>query len=248
MNPCVVFPKQHASLEELPPTKSAANAQQEFKSGLALAKTGKHQEALQAYSAALQSDPAHGLTHLFKAESHLYTDNDVEAMRKHLSLAILLMPNNPRAHHRFADFSADNGDSEAALRHWRCALDRKPGLDDARLRLAQQLYSEQKLDKAKEHLQPLLQAQPDVRTLVLASQIHAAEGEMFKAAKDMERAAEVAGESAALLRRAADLYERAESPLSARRARGRADRIDPPKERRKMRPLRKRKRRRRRRR
>lgn len=194
---------------------------------------------------ALQSDPSHGLTHLFKAESHLYTDNDVEAMRKHLSLAILLLPNNPRAHRLFGDLSGDNGAPDAALRHWKCALDRKPNMHQAHLRLAQHHYTQRELDQAQQHLNPLLkQPKLSVRVLVLASDIYAAQDKLLEAAQHMERAAQTAGASAALLRRAANLYDRANSPLSARRVRGRADAIDPPKEQRKMRPLRKRRRRR----
>ena len=209
--------------------------------GLELAKTGNHLAALQAYDSALVADPYHGLSHLAKAESHLFTDNDPSKIRTHLSTAVLLLPENPRAHARLADFLAESGEGDVAITHWRCALELKPSYDDARLNLARYLVTLKRADEAEKELLSIEGGTTNVTVLALLAEALAAQGKLLDAARQIEEAARRAGPSAAsLLRKAGDLYEAGESPLSARRVRVQADRIDPPPRERKMRPLKRR--------
>ena len=216
--------------------RNAAEAQLLLDRGLALARSGDHLGAMQAYDQALLADPYHGLTHLAKAESHLFTDNDTGRMRQHLATAVLLLPQNPRAHSRLADFLAETGESEEAVMHWRCALALKSSFSEARIHLARHLVTHSRASEAEVELRTIEGGLTDVTVLVLLGDALAAQGKLLDAATLMEEAAK-RSPSAPLYRKAGDLYEQAESPMSARRVRAQADRIDPPPTERKMRPL-----------
>lgn len=210
---------------------------------MALAAEGDHIGALAAYRRALAADPVHGLTHLAKAESHLVTDYDVEQMRHHLATAVVLLPTNPRAHLRLANFAADVGEKEVAVTHWRCALELKPSYAEARFFLARHLVATGSVAEAEVELRRVLaEGKRTVTTLVLLAEALEAQGKLLEAAQRVEEAAQEAKTSAVLYRRAGTLYESASSPLSARRVRAKADRLDPPPKTRRMRPLRKRRR------
>ncbi len=238
-DPCLVYPTRWAKIS-VQGTRNAAAAQAELDRGLELAKMGDHVGALEAFDRALAADPYHALTHLATAESHLFTDNDTAVMRSHLATAVLLLPENPRAHSKLADFLAEIGESETALTHWRCALALKPSYSEARLHLARHLLALHRPAEAEEELRTIEAGLTDVTVLALLGDALAAQGKLLEGAQAVEEAAKRAGASAALLRKAGDMYEAANSPLSARRVRAKADRIDPPPTERKMRPLKRR--------
>jgi tetratricopeptide (TPR) repeat protein len=243
VEPCLVYPTRHARTNGRGP-RNAATAQSELQRGLSLASSGNHFAALEAFDSALAADPYHGLTHLAKAESHLFTDNDPAKMRMHLATAVLLMPENPRAHSRLADFLAEAGEADAAITHWKCALTLKSSYDEARLNLARYLVTLKRASEAEAELRSIEGGLDDVTVLALLADALAGQGKLLEAARQAEEAARHAGPSAAsLLRRAGDLYEAADSPLSANRVRAKADRLDPPPRERKMRPLKRRKKR-----
>jgi tetratricopeptide (TPR) repeat protein len=236
LDPCLVYPTRHASLNG-PGARNAPQAQAELQRGLELAQTGNHFAAIEAFDKALIADPYHGLTHLAAAESHLFTDNDPSKMRSHLSTAVLLVPENPRAHSRLADYLAEIGEADAALTHWRCALSLKTGFHEARVNMARYLVTLNRAVEAETELRTIEGALTDPVILALLGDALAAQGKLLDAAQSIEEAAKRSGPSAPLLRKAGDLYDAANSRLSARRVRAQADRIDPPPRERKMRPL-----------
>jgi tetratricopeptide (TPR) repeat protein len=239
-DPCLVYPTRYATTNGHR-SGNAASAQTELERGLALANNGDHFAALEAYDRALLADPYHGLSHLAKAESHLFTDNDMPKMRMHLATAVLLLPQNPRAHSRLADFLAELNEADAAVTHYRCALALKPTYHEARFNLARSLVSLSRASEAEQELLAIEGGLTDVTVLALLGDALAAQGKLLDAARHLEEAARRAGPStASLLRRAGELYEAGASPLSARRVRAQADRIDPPPRERKMRPLKRR--------
>lgn len=241
---CLVYPHRHAVLKTNGRRDTAA-AQAAYEEGLALAAKGDHAGALAAYRRALAADPVHGLTHLEKAQSHLLSDYDVEKMRRHLATAVVLLPKNPRAHLRLANFAADVGETSVAVTHWRCALELKPSYAEARFFLARYLVASGRAAEAETELRRVLaDGKRTVATLVLLAEAMEAQGKLLEAAQLIEEAAREAKTSAVLYRRAGALYESASSPMSARRVRAKADRLDPPPKSRRMRPLRKRRRRR----
>ncbi len=235
-DPCLVYPTRWATLSSKT-ARDANEAQEELQRGLALAKDGDHFAAIEAFDRSLLADPYSGLTYLASAESHLFTDNDPAKMRSDLATAVLLLPQNPRAHSLLADYLAEVGEANEALTHWRCALALKPSYDEARVALARYLLSLQRPLEAETELRAIQNGIDAVQVLVLLGDALAAQGKLLEAAKQIEDAARRAGTSASLLRRAGDLYEAAKSPMSARRVRAQADRIDPPSAKRKMRPL-----------
>jgi tetratricopeptide (TPR) repeat protein len=208
--------------------------------GLDLAQTGNHFAAIEAFDKALTDDPYQGLTHLAAAESHLFTDNDASKMRNHLTTAVLLLPQNPRAHSRLADYLAEIGEADAAITHWRCALALKPSLTEARLNLGRYLLTLDRAPEAEMELRAIDGGPTDPVVLALVGDALTKQGKLPEAAQAIEEAAKRSGPSATLLRKAADLYDAAKNRLSARRVRAQADRIDPPPRERKMRPLNKR--------
>lgn len=239
---CLVYPQQHANLKA--GRRNGPQAHGIFEKAHALAEAGEHSAALSEFDNALAADPYHGLSHLGAAESHLYTDNDVNEMRRHLAAAVILLPTNPRAHLRLAELAIELRDRALALTHLRCALQLKPTYAEARFMLARQLAASDRNSEAEIELTSVINTGYEVvSSRVLMAQVLEAQGRLLEAAQQIEAAARHVRTSAALYRRAAKLYVAADSPLFARRMKRLADRLDPPPRARRMRPLKKRKRR-----
>ena len=212
-------------------------AHEAFEAGRGLAEAGRAEEAKAALEAAVAADPGHGLAHLALAEAHLLTDNDVQAIRRHLATAVVLLPSNPRAHLRFANASAEAHDPEAAVVHWRCALGLKAGLAEAHAQLARYLLATGQPSAAEVEIRAALAAEPE------AYPHHVLLAEALEAQAAVERAARLVGRSAALFRRAAILYAGAGATTEADQMRAEADELDPPRAPRDLRPLPRRKKR-----
>lgn len=236
---CLAEPRAHADLAPGRP-RSFLAAHEAFSEGQSAQAAGDMEAARAAFERAVTADPTHGLARIALAEAHWRTDNDAEAIRAHLAAAVLLLPENPRAHLRFADASAELGDLDAAVTHWRCALTLKPGLPAAHVALARHLLGAENPEEAEAHVRAALAEEPsDYRHHVLLAQALEGQARLDAAAAATARAAELVGRSAPLYRRAASLFDRAGAPERADRMRALADEIDPPRERRDLRPLRK---------
>ncbi len=222
-------------------SRDVAAAQKDFERATKLFDAGDYQAALEAYRRAAGADPFHGLAHLGVAESHLYTDNDAASMQAALTRALSLMPTNPRAHLRAGEVAAERGEKQRAEAHLKCALELRPDYPDAQRRLAKYLYVEQRYPEAEEAISSLAgaEASSDVEALMLAADIFEASKKFRQAAERVELAATAAKGSAPLWRRAANLYESAGNLVAAKKARAAADKIDPPKKERNLRPLQK---------
>lgn len=234
---CLLAPQGYARLDLRAP-RSYERADAKFHLGQAFAAEGDHAAALEAYDAALEADPTHGFAHLGKADSLWATEDDYKRVREHLANAISLLPESPRAHLRFAEVSAGMGDMETAVRHWRCALERRPDLVEARAALGHHLFEEGQLEEAERELRTVVEAEPDqIRYRALLAEALEARGNPLEAARELERAARQTERSAVLWRRAAALYEAGGDTRAAARLRSRADALDPPAEQRHLRPL-----------
>lgn len=237
---CLVYPIDHAHLPPPGPrdVDAATNALRE---GLSMAERGDHARAVAAYQAALDRDELLGLAHLAMGESLWIVGFDPKRMRHHLASAVVLLPSNPRAHLRLADFALEVGEPRVAATHWDCALTLNPTYAEARFHRARYLTLAGRAPEAEAELRRVVdEGLRDVAVLVSLAEAMEAQGRVLEAAQQLEAAAKDAKTSAALYRRAGDLYQRASSPLSARRVRAVADRLDPPPEDRPMRPLAKR--------
>lgn len=214
----------------------------ELARGIALTEKGDQHGAGEAFGNAIAADPEIGLAYVLKAETHLFTDNDHAKMLPLLVRALELLPANPRAHLRYAELLAESGQTEQAESHFRCAIELKPDLVEARRWLVQRRLTEGNLGEAEREVKlALADAPDDVQARVLFGAVLEAENRPLDAAKELSAAAELAGRSAALYRRAGTLYEAAGDRLAAKKARAVADHIDPPKKERSLRTLPKRK-------
>ncbi len=132
-----------------------------------------------------------------------------------------------------------SGNVELAIVHYRCALQRRSTLDEARYRLAATLYDAGLYAEAREHLRTVLHRDPrHLQARVLLAQVLTAESEDVEAGRMLESAARLTDDNPVLLRRAARAYERGGDEAAALRLQREADRGDPPRDRRDLRPLR----------
>lgn len=243
---CLLHPKAQALPVPDGPRDFFA-AHEAFQWGTKHADESRPQAALEAFTRALAADPGFGLAHLGKAEAHLLTDNDTAAIRAHLATALVLLPDNPRAHLAYAGASAEAGAAEAAETHWGCALELKPGLSEAHAARARFRLNAGRAAEAEVDARAALAPDPTAyRLQLLLAEALEAQDRPRPAAEAVEAAAVTVSRSAALFRRAARLYAKAGAEADAARMTARADTLDPPAPARDLRPLKKRKRRRRR--
>ena len=93
-NPCLSAPMRAFAVDRSQP-RDYRRARSVFDRGIALQHEGRHAEALALFNRAVTIDGTFGLAHLEAAVSHLYTDNAQDALRKHLSAAVVLLPPQP---------------------------------------------------------------------------------------------------------------------------------------------------------
>lgn len=225
--------------EQLPSsgTRDYAAAQAQFEAASSALERGAQASAMDALSDAIRLDPTHAFAHLAKAELHLTWDGD-EAMLAHAATASALRPSNPRAHAVLSTALAEAQRPEDAITHARCALLLRPGYSKARRRLAILLIDTGRLDEARRELERLhADGDGDLQSRMLLASANERDGRFRQAAELVEREAR-AGRNPVLLRRAAQLWRRADDPDRAEELRAIADAIDPPPEDRSMRELR----------
>jgi len=235
-DPCLRAPWDRAPPEQ-PSDRDFAAAQTAFRNGLEARDRGGDPTA--AFARAVELDPTFGLAHLELATEYLRSLNpSAEPIGRHVARAVLLLPDNPRGHELFARWAEMKGNRELAARHYRCALDRKASLDDARYRLAVQLFELGRYGEAGAELRNVVSRDPSaVSPRVLLAQVLEAEDRLREAAQQLETAARHAGSNPVLLRRAAALYARAGEDDDADRLNAEADARDPPESERTLRPL-----------
>lgn len=239
-DPCLTDPTSRAALSELGPAPQSAQAasRRALGEGLAQQHEGDHRKALASFTEALRLDGSNALAHIGAAESMLYIGNDFDAMAAHLAAAIVLLPTSARAHDRYATALAELGQSDLALRHWQCAIAARSDFVDARIHLAQHAIETNDLQEAEHQLREVLNAIPThTQAAVMLANILQSAGTPLEAGRLIAQVATHVGQSAALYRRAAELLEEGGDQTTSSKLRREADRLDPPKEARVMRPL-----------
>ncbi|MGF1508789.1 MAG: tetratricopeptide repeat protein [Myxococcota bacterium] len=238
---CLDYPRLEAKDLQTSETADPVRAETLFERGQRLLRGADYAAAREVFEAALEIDPSLALAHLGKAEAHLHTDADADAMLFHLASAITIRPDNPRAHSLLGSVLADIGERRLAEIHLECALNLRSELHETRYRLAVVQLAAGRLERAEYTLRDLLAREgPESRTHVLLGRVYEAMGRFEEAASAVERAANGAGQNPALLRRAATLYRRAGLWDRAEQLKAQADAIDPPPAQRDLRPLRRR--------
>lgn len=213
-------------------------ANQWFEKGKAFEDRGELREAIDAYARALEADELHGLAFLHKAENHLRLDDDPQVARILLKEALDLLPDNARAHLRYAEAAARLGFDVEAETYLKKAIALRSDLAEAHVLLAQHYEKTKRIEEAAQSLQAAAKTNPaDIQVRVALVGLLDQLGRVDQAAQEMEAVAVHTKKSAPLYRRAADLHDRANRAADADRLRAIADEIDPPPQARKMREL-----------
>lgn len=238
---CASGPAESPSPTPPPPARPRLGAQsyERLKEGIAHQREGRHLDAVSAFEAALEADDENGLAYLHRAESQLVLDQPIEAVLVGLERAVNLLPENPRAHHNYAEALSLSGESREAARHWRRAIELRPDVPEARLGLSQVLEAGGDLDGARVQLEAAATLDPrNIMIRVRLANVLEKLSAFPAAASHAKSAAELSGASAPLYRRAAELHERAGNSGEARKLRAVADHLDPPPKQRNLRELR----------
>jgi tetratricopeptide (TPR) repeat protein len=222
------------------PVRRPVSAAKLFEAGMGLSKQGDHEKAVSAFEKATKADPKLGVAYLEWASSLLYVQDDHERIAKLLKQAVTLLPGNPRAHAHYGQALARTNREREALVHWKKALELRPSLVQPRLDMADILERKGHSAQALAQLEHVVRMKPKhVQARVRLGQLLATQNKFLQAAHHLEKAAVQTLRSAALYRRAAQFYASAGQMEDARRMRAQADKIDPPRRGRNLRPLRK---------
>ncbi len=219
--------------------RDSAAAEREYGRAKALVAEGRHADALAHFAAALAADPTYGLVYIDKAEAHLYADDDLAEQHRLLVKAVELLPDSARARLRLGGVLSRTERVAEAVAEWQTAVKLRPDLVEAHMALASGLEQLGRPDEARRALEDALRYEPkNVQARVRLGQVFERLGRHDDAALQVEIAADFVQKSAPLYRRAGELYAAAGRSEDANRMRAKADRLDPPKEARKYRELR----------
>lgn len=209
-----------------------------FQQGVELAQKQDYREALARFDEARKLAPNWALPYLEIAVVHLSTDNDQEAIGKALVAAVQLGKDIPRAHYLYGVFLHEAGRRSEAVLELTRALQIRPSLVDARYRLAALYVEEGRQAEGIQQYEFVLQqrgahlgARRDLALLYEQS------GQLEKAEEQLRAIAALYPGNAYYLNDLGKFYERAGFPEKARAAFKEAERRDPSREHRKLRPL-----------
>jgi Tfp pilus assembly protein PilF len=209
-----------------------------FQQGVELARQGEYAAALNRYTKARSLSPFWALPHLEIAVAHLMTDNDRQIIGDSLAKAVQFGPKMPRARYLYGVFLHEQKKRSQAIKEFVQALVRRPSMLDARFRLAT-LYVEEGLQsKGIEQYHYVLHLQPTHlgahRNLAM---LYEQSGQLEFAEKHLLAIVRMYPQNAWHLNNLGHFYERMGQPKNAKKAFGRAQRLDPIGNLRNLRPL-----------
>lgn len=206
---------------------------EELQAALALENQSKDQEAIVALEALASREPDWALPRLEAARLHLKLGTDLEGAKRHVSEALQLAPENPRAHYVWGLIREEEGAEDEAIAAFEKAVALREDYFDPRFRLAGLYFSRGRWEQAEQHYRAIAMADPGATTARLQL---AAALEQLKRLEEAEEALLALREeqplSVVVRRKLVEFYERTGQPRLADRVR----RDDPSKQR-KLRPL-----------
>ncbi|HOX42731.1 MAG TPA: tetratricopeptide repeat protein [Myxococcota bacterium] len=209
-----------------------------FKQGAELAQQGDYPAALARFEKARALSPNWALPHVEIAVAHLMTDNDRAAIGAALKRAVELGPDIPRARYLYGVFLHEAGDRPAAVHELVQALKLRPSLLDARYRLATLYVEEGRQAEGIQQFELVLTQRPShlgsMRNLAV---LYERSGQLEEAEKHLLGITRLHGKNANHLTALARFYQRAGWQAKAQAALREAERLDPSKDARKLRPL-----------
>jgi arylsulfatase A-like enzyme/tetratricopeptide (TPR) repeat protein len=141
--------------------------------GVALAKTGRRDESLQALGRARTLDPSSALA-AYDLGTALLVFGDQAGARREFEQALLLDPEMGRAHGSLGVLEAVSGHPADAVGHWEKALAQNPRDFDTLLNLGTLLEREGRHDEARRHLERFLAEAPPARYAADLARVRAA--------------------------------------------------------------------------
>jgi tetratricopeptide (TPR) repeat protein len=209
-----------------------------FKAGVELAQRGEWAAALNRFQRARQLSPNWALPHVEIAVAHLMTDNDRAVIGASLARAVELGPEIPRARYLLGVFLHEQGERIKAMHEFVEALKRRPSLIDARYRLAT-LYVEegQQADGVHQFELVLKQQASHLGAHRNLAVLFEQSGQLEQSEQHWQAIVENDPRNAWHLNNLARFYDRVGWDAKARQAQQRAERLDPTRDRRNLRPL-----------
>ncbi len=218
--------------------KEPAGALSWFKQGVALSQQGEFGAALTRFKKASSLAPNWALPYLEIAVAHMKTDNNREIIGRYLEKAVKLGKSIPRAHYLWAVFLQEDGRRIEAIRAFTRSLQLRPSLVDARFRLATLYVEEGRQAEGIHQYQLVLKQRPNHlgahRNLAV---LYEQSGQLEEAETHLKDIARMHPYNAYHLSRLGRFYERVGWDGKAKAAFRRAERLDPSKDDRRLRPL-----------
>ncbi len=199
---------------------------------------GRFGEAISLLRGVLSVMPTWSAAHLELAQALLLSGGNPEEIGQHLQEARLLGRKSARFYYLEGLLMEERGQPKMAAAAYEQAVEMRPSLLDARVRLGRLLLDEGHNEDAIIHLEAAVRIDhaflPARANLALA---YEAVGLIEEAAEQMMRIADLYPENAFHLHRLAELYERHGMVEKAREVRERAEKVKPGPDRPPMRPL-----------
>jgi len=209
-----------------------------FKQGVELAQKGEFQAALARFKRASSLAPNWALPCLEIAVVHMKTDNNREIIKQYLQKAVKLGKSIPRAHYLWGIFLQEDGRRSEAIAALTQSLQLRPSLMDARFRLATLYVEEGRQSEGIHQYQLVLKQRPNHlgahRNLAM---LFEQSGQLEEAEKHLMAIAKMHPYNAYHLSTLGRFYERVGWESKARAAFKQAERLDPSRDRRNLRPL-----------
>jgi Flp pilus assembly protein TadD len=175
--------------------------------GVALAGTGKNEEALAEYRKSLELNDLSAQTHN-NLGSSLAEQGHLDEALAQFAKAVELNPDNGRAHSNLGGALSEKGRSEEALEHLRKGVELEPGFADGQNNLGAALARAGALDEALPHLEKAVELGPkSVGYRYNLGRVLAAKSRFADAAAQFEQAVNLSAmREPAILEILADMY------------------------------------------
>ncbi len=220
------------------PESATGSALDSFKQGLELAEKGDARAALQRFERVRDIAPRWALPYLEIAALHGALGDDREAISEALQKAVYYGQDLPRAHYRYGVFLLEGGRRQEAINELRRAVELRGSMAEARFQLATALVEE---GRQSEGIEQCLQAVREVPSYLgcrrYLAVLYEQSGELEKAEAQFKAAAAINPQNVNQLDALARFYQRVGWNEKAQATLQIIDRVDPVKNKRKLRPL-----------
>ena len=209
-----------------------------IKQGVEFSQKGEFKAALARFQKSSSLAPNWALPYLEIAVAHMKTDNNRELISKNLMKAVKLGKSIPRAHYLWGIFLQEDRRRNEAIGAFTRSLQLRPSLVDARFRLATLYVEEGRQAEGIHQYQLVLKQRPNHlgahRNLAV---LFEQSGQLEEAEEHQKAISQMHPYNAYHLSTLGRFYERVGWESKAKAAYRQAERLDPSKDRRRLRPL-----------